>query len=199
MNTKKKDPQICNMQWVLDRLMNQVEVQATRAQTLMHNKAPKLQVTNQCEILRQTIQEGTKIEASLTAACEALHSAMEGCDEAATKEFESINDKMIGLISNYQFKFQDLQWKYQDILASFSCLLDNGWSSQLRDREECKNATLEAIFEVMNQILLIRYPLSIRRIDYRVIKEAPNNSCQCKYGDISSCNSYLIKIHGMSG
>ena len=82
-----------------------------------------MQVTNQFEILRQTIQEGTKIEASLTAAYEALHSAIEGAaiegrDEAATKEFESINDKMIGLICKYQFTFQDLQWKYQDTLAS---------------------------------------------------------------------------------
>ena len=44
--------------------------------------------------------------------------AIEGINEGTNKEFKSINAKMIGLISKYQYKFEDLQWKNHDILAS---------------------------------------------------------------------------------
>ena len=52
------------------------------------------------------VNKETKEVTSLTAACEALHSAMEtatieGGDEATTKEFESISAKMLVLISKY--------------------------------------------------------------------------------------------------
>ena len=89
------------MQGVVDRQMNQVQVQGTRTQTLINNKAPKWQIIDESETLRQTIQEGTKVEASVTPACEAMEiAAIEGGDEAITKEFESI--------SKYQYKFEDL-------------------------------------------------------------------------------------------
>ena len=106
MNHKKENLEICNIQRGVDRQINRVPVQATRAQTLRDNKAPKWQIIHQCESLRQTIQEGAKVKASLTAACEALHSAMEtvnieGGNEATTKEFESISAKMLVLISKY--------------------------------------------------------------------------------------------------
>ena len=53
------------------------------------------------------------MEKSLTAACKALYSAMEGAaieggDKATTKEFEFISSRLMGLISKYQFKFEDL-------------------------------------------------------------------------------------------
>ena len=43
--------------------------------------------------------------------------AIEGGYEAITTEFDSISAKIIGPISNYKLKFEDLNWKYQDILA----------------------------------------------------------------------------------
>ena len=46
------------------------------------------------------------------------------------------------------------------------CLLDNGWQTQLSDHEERKDASVDVVFDVMNQILLIKYSLSIRRINY---------------------------------
>ena len=44
--------------------------------------------------------------------------AIDGGDEATTKEFESISAKMIRLIRNYQYMFDNIQWKYKDTLAS---------------------------------------------------------------------------------
>ena len=54
-------------------ILKQPKAQVERAQMPINNKAARWQITAQCEKLRQTIQEGTKHEESLTAACEMLH------------------------------------------------------------------------------------------------------------------------------
>ena len=90
---------------------------------LINNKAAKWQITVQCEKLRQTIQEGTNDEEFLTVACEMLHSAVESAtiqvsrDENTNKDFEVISARMIGLVDEYKFKFDNFSWKYRTLLG----------------------------------------------------------------------------------
>ena len=75
--------------------------------------------------MRLTIQEDFKLEASLTTACELLHSAVKlaaievSADENTSKEYEAISALMImiDLVEEYKLKFDNLSWKYQTILS----------------------------------------------------------------------------------
>ena len=60
------------------------------------------------------------------------------------------------------------------VFDSLICLLDNGWQTQLREHAECKDGNTKTMFEVMNQILLIKL-----RIDY-----APKRKMKEKYPPI---------------
>ena len=94
------------MQGVVDRQMNQVQVQGTRTQTLINNKAPKWQIIDERETLRQTIQEGTKVEASVTPACEAMEIASDPA--AQSSESSSTQSQRNNLRERFQLQRQRL-------------------------------------------------------------------------------------------
>ena len=58
------------------------------------------------EKLRLTIQEGSKLEETLTTACEALHS----------QSLADVSARMIGLLKQYKFMFDNLSWKNQKMV-----------------------------------------------------------------------------------
>ena len=78
---------------------------------LINKKVAKWQITAQCEKFRQTI------------ACEILHSTIASAvievsrNENTNKDFEAISARMIGLVDEYKFKFDNLRWKDQTILG----------------------------------------------------------------------------------
>ena len=122
MDLKSKDLEVSNKQRIINKLLKQVEVQAERAEVLINNKSEKRLIVAQCEKLRITIQEGFKLEESLTTASETLHSAVEvavvevSAGENTNKKYEAISAHMIGLVEEYKFMFVNLSWKYQKFL-----------------------------------------------------------------------------------
>ena len=49
-------------------------------------------------------------------------------------------------------------------------LLDPEWTRRLKEDQTLKDKTLQEIFNRMNQILLEKFPLIIRRMDYKRLK-----------------------------
>ena len=65
-------------------------MQAERAKSLIKDKSAKWLIVAQCKKLRLTIQEGSKLEETLTTACEALHSAVEAAEVEVSDEIASV-------------------------------------------------------------------------------------------------------------
>ena len=126
-----------------------------------------------------TIKEGSKLEEALTTACESLQSAVKAAgvevsDENISKEYEGISPCMISLVEQYKFKFENLSWEYQKIpdpedpedlgtkiLFELLSLLDYRWARQLRERQECNDASLKTILQTMNLLIPSRGSFSI--------------------------------------
>ena len=52
------------------------------------------------------------------------------------------------------------------LFESIFLLLDNDWASILREQQECEGENMKTIFQAMDNIMLIKYPISNRRIAY---------------------------------
>ena len=61
---------------------------------------------------------------------------------------------MIGLIIKYQYKFEDLQLKYQSILASFPDLAEQNFQSSSTQRNKLLERTSRRLFDNMKPDVL---------------------------------------------
>ena len=58
--------------------------------------------------------------------------------------------------------YKDLTYIFQSVLS----LVDIKWFNTLCEHPDCKDAKMEKIFKVMDDVMLIKHPIYLRRVDY---------------------------------
>ena len=90
-------------------------------------------------------------------------------------------------------------------------LLDTNWARRLKEDPTLKDKTLQEIFDRMNQILLEKFPLIVRHMDYKrlkrgngefpstLIKRVFSSSQQAQLDNAPLVSRVLVKIITLLG
>ena len=84
IDLKKLELDVSNKRRIIDKLLQQIKVQAERAESLIANKSANWLIVAQCEKVILTFQEDSELETSLIDACESIYSAVQAAAQPSS-------------------------------------------------------------------------------------------------------------------